>query len=174
MEKFEFNYCPMCSEKLGRKNIEGKPRKFCPKCGYIQYINPTPVVAILIEEDGKILFVKRKYEPAKHKWALPGGFVDDVEHPEIAAKRELKEETSLKADNFKFIGLYAYMSEINGPILMIGYNADRYSGKPKPGDDAEDVSFYSIDDLPDIPFVSHQFIIKEYLARHQMKKTVMG
>ena len=166
MKSQEFQYCPTCGSKMGRKKIEGKPRKFCSKCGYVQFINPTPVVAILIEENNKILFIKRKYEPAKHRWALPGGFVDDVEHPEVAAKRELKEETNLRIDKLKFIGLYTHMSKLNGPILMMGYKAVKFSGKLRPGDDAEDADFFHINSLPDIPFMSHKSIIKEYLSWH--------
>ncbi|CAN0604684.1 unnamed protein product, partial [Ectocarpus sp. 12 AP-2014] len=43
-----------------------------------------------------VLLIKRKYEPFKGKWAIPGGFVLDSESLEEAVERELKEETGIK------------------------------------------------------------------------------
>ena len=52
-----------------------------------QHKNPTPTVDIIIEEDSRILLIKRKDEPYKDHLALPGGFVNG-EKVEDAAKRE--------------------------------------------------------------------------------------
>ena len=53
-----------------------------------------------------VLLVKRKNEPFKGQWVLPGGFVDDGEELETAAIRELQEETSLKMDSLKQLKAY--------------------------------------------------------------------
>jgi len=163
MKQYEYRFCPYCGSQLVRKRAEGERRQVCSECGYIQFINPTPVVAIVISHQNEILFVKRKYKPAIHRWALPGGFIDGIEHPEKAAARELEEETNLKTNQLKLIGLYTHESKVHGPILMIGYQAISYSGNLKPGDDAEDLQFFSHSHLPDIPFVSHKAIVKKYL-----------
>ena len=56
--------------------------------------HPYPTVDIIIECEGKIVLIQRKYEPLG--WAIPGGFVDYGETLEEAAIREAKEETSLE------------------------------------------------------------------------------
>ena len=70
-----------------------------------QHKNPTPTVDIIIEEDSRILLIKRKDEPYKDHLALPGGFVNG-EKVEDGAKRELPEETSLDVDLIDISGVY--------------------------------------------------------------------
>lgn len=63
------------------------------------YKNPTPVAVLLVpfvdELGTRLLLVKRNIEPKKGMFALPGGFVDEGESVEVAARRELQEETGL-------------------------------------------------------------------------------
>ena len=48
------------------------------------------------EEGVSLLLIKRKYDPYKGSWAIPGGFVLDDESLEEAVERELMEETGVK------------------------------------------------------------------------------
>jgi ADP-ribose pyrophosphatase YjhB (NUDIX family) len=162
----EAKYCIICGNILDKKIIEGKIRKYCTFCGYVHYINPIPIVAVVVKNNkGEILVVKRGIEPEKGKWVLPGGFVDEDESPEQAAIRELKEETNLHAEKVKFIKLVSTKSPLYGPVLMLGYEAINFTGKIKPGDDAIDVMFKKIKNINFIAFKSHRKILKEYCLK---------
>ena len=161
----KINYCIQCGAPLKEKKIEGKLRKYCAKCGYIHYINPVPIVAVVVNRDSKILIVKRGIEPQKGKWVLPGGFVDYDESPEQAAIRELKEETNLDAEDVKLITLVSAQSKMYGPILMLGYEALNVKGNPIAGDDAIDVKFRKIENLDEIAFRTHREILQKYFQQ---------
>jgi len=57
-----------------------------------------PLVGVggFIHRDGKVLLIKRKFEPNKGKWAPPGGLLEVGEDPEEAARREVREELGLE------------------------------------------------------------------------------
>ena len=59
-----------------------------------------PIVGVgaVIVDDGKVVLVKRKYEPLKGQWSLPGGMVEIGEMLESALAREMLEETGLRVD----------------------------------------------------------------------------
>ena len=63
-----------------------------------KYRNPIPTVDIIIEEDDKIVLIRRKNEPFKGKLAIPGGFVNEGELIEDRAIKEAKEE-NIKREN---------------------------------------------------------------------------
>ena len=50
----KFSYCPMCAEPL----VERKANRIecAAACGFVNYDNPTPVAAIVVEYEGKIVF----------------------------------------------------------------------------------------------------------------------
>lgn len=57
-----------------------------------------PLVGVggFIHKEGKVLMIKRKFEPNKGRWSLPGGLLEVGEDPEEAAKREVREELGLE------------------------------------------------------------------------------
>ena len=72
-----------------------------------RYRNPTPTVDTIIQRDSWILLVKRRNDPFKGYLVLPGGFVNEGERVEDAAKREVKEETSLNIELLDILGVYS-------------------------------------------------------------------
>jgi 8-oxo-dGTP diphosphatase len=71
------------------------------------YKNPTPTVDAIIHKNSQILLIERKKEPFKGYMVLPGGFVNEGERVEDAAKREVKEETSLDIVLLEILGIYS-------------------------------------------------------------------
>lgn len=66
----------------------------------MEYKNPIPVAVALVPVDAgggqlRLLIVMRNIEPHKGEFALPGGYIDEGESAEVAAARELKQETGL-------------------------------------------------------------------------------
>ncbi len=146
--------------------LEDRKRLVCPECGWVNYENPLPSVVIFVKNRGnKILLIKRGVEPGKGKWALPSGFIESDESPEETALRELYEETGISGRIKRLIGVYSEPTETYGRVLLIAYEAEFLDGHPKPGSDTVEVGFFSREEMPDIPFASHNAIIKDALTR---------
>src|SRR5919107_1649403 len=86
-------FCPRC----GRAADVEYPRFIsCPHCGYGAYYNPKPVAAAIpTTPDGRIILLRRAFDPGKDLWTFPGGFVDLGESVEEAARREGQEEPEI-------------------------------------------------------------------------------
>lgn len=106
----------------------------------------TPLLAVDIiirhaSEPGRVLLIERRNPP--HGWALPGGFVDQGEFVEAAARREALEETGLVVRLETLLGVYSDPSrDSRGHTVSVVYTA-RGEGVPKAADDA--VSLHWID-----------------------------
>lgn len=69
---------------------------------------PVLTVDVLVPNDtGQLLFIKRGHEPYRGSWCLPGGLVDPGETVEMAAIREVEEETGLKVSIERIVGIYS-------------------------------------------------------------------
>ena len=119
----EFRFCPVCATPLAlvaqMEDGGEKSRLRCPACGYTHWNNPTPVLAAVIEYQGKILLARNAAWP--EKWfALVTGFMEAGETPKGGIEREIAEETSLSTSTLKLIGVYDFqrMNQI-----IIAYHA---------------------------------------------------
>ena len=96
---------------------------------------------------GKILLIKRGNHPSIGWWALPGGFVDFRENLDIAAARELEEETGLKGVKGVQLGSYGdYDRDPRTRIITTAYVFVEEEGKltATAGDDAADAGWFSM------------------------------
>jgi 8-oxo-dGTP diphosphatase len=100
----------------------------------------------------ELLIIKRKNEPFKGKWAIPGGFVDMDEELEDAVVRELAEETGLtgvhlwQMHTFGTIGRDPRGRQIT--VVFMGI-ANEQQANVKAGDDAAEAKWFDIENLPD-------------------------
>jgi NADH pyrophosphatase NudC (nudix superfamily) len=102
-----YRYCPICATLLVRQILAERERGSCPACGWVHWDNPTPVVAALIEYDGRILLARNRAWPEK-MFALVTGFLERDETPRQAVEREVAEETALATRSATLIGVYEF------------------------------------------------------------------
>jgi 8-oxo-dGTP diphosphatase len=138
----------------------------------MDYNSPKLTTDGAIIKDSKILLVKRKNEPFKGKWALPGGFVEYGEKVEDAVIREVKEETGLVTKIKEFIGIYSDPNrDPRGHTVTIVFLLEIIDGKLNAKDDADDVKFFNLNKLPNLSF-DHNTIIEDVIRR--MKNNVLS
>src|SRR5215831_13660858 len=132
--------------------------------------NPIPTVDIIIEEDSRIALIKRRNEPFKDHLALPGGFVNEGEKVEDAAKREAQEETSLDVDLIDILGVYSDPKRDprghNMSTVFIGRCFHNISNEIKAvaKDDALELRWMNLEIIPDENFAfDHKKILNDYL-----------
>ena len=146
----EYNYCPICATPLQTGMIEGKKRKYCPECAFVDYKNPLPVALAVAVKDKKFLLIKRGIAPKKGMWGSPSGFIEIGETPEEAYLRELKEETGASGKIVKLIGVTRREDEeIYGDMLIVKYLVKVDAEELTPAaDEVEDARFFDIAELP--------------------------
>ena len=136
-------------------------RLVCSACGRVNYRNPLPSIAAAVTRGDEVLLIRRGAEPRKGHWAFPGGFVDWKETPEEAAIRELREETGLHGNNPRLVDVQYQSSMLYGSVINICYHLATVSGEVSPGDDAEEIRFFPINDIPKLAFSSHDIFAGE-------------
>lgn len=158
-------YCPFCGGPLTARHAEGRDRLFCETERRFLYENPVPASTALVRDDaGRILLVRRSREPGLGLWALPGGFVENGESPAEAARRELEEETGLRGDGAELIDVIYQESEFyRTALLIIGYRFSGHEGGLRAGDDADEAAFFPPEELPSLAFESHRRLIERVL-----------
>ncbi len=124
------------------------------------------------EQGVSILLIKRKFEPFKNSWALPGGFVLNDESLEDAVERELLEETGIRINYLE--QLFTFGEPKRDPrqrIISISYfglvKSSQFE-KLQASTDAEDAKWFNIKDLPKLGF-DHKEIINVAIERVRNK-----
>lgn len=150
----EVRFCPLCGTPVIQAERFGRLRTVCPNCDWIRFTDPKVAAAVLVEQEGKILLVRRANSPQRGLWTLPAGFVDAGEDPARAAERECAEETGLTVQVSSLIDVIPGQEHERGAHILIVYRADILGGELKAEDDVDRAAFFSITDLPPLAFSS--------------------
>lgn len=110
---------------------------------------PVPTVGVVCLKGDQVLLIKRGTPPRLGQWSLPGGRIEWGEAVDVAALRELKEETGVEAELTGLLDVVdgVFTSRETGETtrhyVMIDYAARWTGGEPVAGDDAADARFFS-------------------------------
>ena len=117
MIQSQYQFCPKCRTELVYKTLGGLERRACPNqdCGFIFWGNPTPVVAGIVERDGRVVLVQSHGWP-EDWYGVVTGFLERGEKPDDAVLREVKEELGIGASIVSYLGAYPF-EQINQIIL---------------------------------------------------------
>lgn len=131
------------------------------------------VIFTILEEQLKVLLIQRKGWPFEGMWAIPGGFVQMNESLEVAAYRELAEETGVTSQDVYLEQLYTFGQPNRDPrtrVITVAYFAlvgpDKLS--PQAASDAADVGWFSVYNPPELAF-DHADILSYALTRLRYK-----
>lgn len=119
----------------------------------------------------EILLIERAKDPFKGHWAIPGGFVDMDEDLKPAAKRELKEETSLDITQLFEVGSFAKPDrDPRGRVITIAFwgIANKHGQILKAADDANNYAWIPLKQLSDLAF-DHTEIIDASVLKFKHK-----
>ncbi len=155
----EVNYCLRCGTRVEHAERFGRLRPVCPQCGWIQFTNPKVAAAVLIEQDGRVLLVRRVNEPFRGLWTLPAGFIDESEDPARAAERECLEETSLIVRATKVLDVIAGREHPRGADFIIVFQGEVVGGELCAGDDADLAEWFDYHNLPPLAFRATRIIL---------------
>jgi 8-oxo-dGTP diphosphatase len=119
------------------------------------------VVDITIRSPEGVVLIKRRNEPYKGRWALPGGFVRYGERIEDAATREAEEETGLRVKLGKLVGVYSDPKrDPRGHVVSVCFLAKRVGGRLRASSDAQDVKIFKHIPWRELAF-DHARILKD-------------
>jgi 8-oxo-dGTP diphosphatase len=108
---------------------------------------------VIFNQENKILLVKSTYQRF-HPWGLPGGSLEYGESPEDAVKREVWEETGLNVEIKRFLLVKTWSPDRVGMY----YLCEIIGGEIHPTDEVSEVSYFSLDNLPDVRPVDIEMI----------------
>ncbi|MFB7938005.1 NUDIX domain-containing protein [Streptomyces sp. NPDC056049] len=122
---------------------------------------------VAVTDDGRVLLIRRGWDPYEGHWALPGGHVDHGETSLRAAVRELEEETGVRVaeDELRLVGVWDQPDrDPRGRYVTVTYRATVPADtRATAGDDARDARWWPLTDLPERLAFDHADILAAVL-----------
>ena len=126
-------------------------------------------VGVVIVCNGRILLEKRKNEPGKGKWSIPGGLVELGEEVEQTVIREVKEETGLEVEKPEHIDVVSNLEmdekgRIKYHFVIIDYFVKLKGGKLKASSDAAELRWVEFDEVEkyDLTKIFREFFVRNH------------
>lgn len=143
-----WKHCPVCATAVEPENGSVE----CAGCGFVTYAHSKPTAsAVVADEEGRVLLSKRAQDPAAGMWDLPGGFLEEGEHPVDCVRRELREEAGIGLTDERLLGIWMDRYEYKGRVvatLNVYYSARIGDGTPHAADDVAELRWFAPRDVP--------------------------
>jgi ADP-ribose pyrophosphatase YjhB (NUDIX family) len=132
---------------------------------------PIVGVGVVIIRDGKILLERRKNEPGRGQWSIPGGLVELGESSKETAVREVKEETGLEVESPTLIDVVDNVTQdINGEVkyhfVILDYFAKLKGGELKAMSDAAELRWVQLNSVENYDLTK---TIREFFVKNKQK-----
>jgi len=143
-------FCPLCGATLSPRRIQGRERPACTGCSFVLFRNPAcAAAAVVLNDTGHVLLIKRGIEPYRGSWALPAGYQEVDEEPGVTACREVHEETGLEVEVIGLVDVLYFPDDPRKPATSVVFRCRVTGGALKAGDDALEAEWFDLDDLPE-------------------------
>jgi ADP-ribose pyrophosphatase YjhB (NUDIX family) len=160
----EPRHCPACGLPVEPRVLESdhRPRLVCA-AGHVTWRNPRVVVGTLPVDGGRVYLARRAIEPALGRWGNPSGFLELGESVQEGARRETEEETELRVEVGRLIGVY---SRPHAGIVTIAFEATVVGGRPEPAAETSEVRAFAPDEIPwdEIAFSTAESALRDWVA----------
>ncbi len=158
-------HCPLCGTGLSERHLDGGPRRACPACGFVYWEHPWPAAgAVVADPAGRVLCVRRRFDPQAGNWCLPGGLADPGESAQQTACREVREETGVVIELEDLLGVFA--------SYIVAFAARAEAQEPVAGHDVLAAAWFEPRSLPELCFPSHREALALWLARRRPDASV--
>ncbi|HIJ96356.1 MAG TPA: NUDIX domain-containing protein [Desulfuromonadales bacterium] len=154
------SYCSYCGHRFEADSLW--PRT-CSACGNKSYLNPLPVVVLLVPLGNGVVVIRRGIEPQKGTLTLPGGYLDYGETWQEGAQRELFEETGI-AVPLEQITLYDVQNGLDNTLVIFGLAARQPETVLEPFSSSETTEVVLIDRPLELGFRMHTRIVQRYFS----------
>jgi 8-oxo-dGTP diphosphatase len=134
--------------------------------------HPLVGVAAIVVRAGQVLLVQRGREPAKGLWGLPGGVLELGETLAEGVRREVLEECGVEVEVGPLAAVFEPMQRDDAGRLryhyvVLDYLARYVAGEARPADDADDVGWFALDALEQLPMLAKTRAIITAAAQRQ-------
>jgi ADP-ribose pyrophosphatase YjhB (NUDIX family) len=133
------------------------------RCGSKSYLNPIPVVVLLLPLADGVVVIRRGIEPQKGTLTLPGGYIDYGESWQEGAQRELYEETGITVA-LDQISLYDVQNGLDNTLVIFGLASQHPRSLLKPFSSAETTEVVLITRPIELGFSMHTRVVQRYFS----------
>ena len=133
--------------------------------------HPVVGVGAIIISEGKILLEKRKNEPSRGKWSIPGGLVELGESVEQAVIREVKEETGLDVEALCLVDVvdninFDARGKVKYHYVIVDFLVNIRCGLPKAASDADELKWVPFSEVEEYDLTKS---FRDFFQRNRRK-----